>query len=70
MDKIEIYQEQLILNEKEASIHTLYNKFMQGFDASQFPSTSDMNEEGDYNILYAPGYEEFGLGDIVAQSSK
>ena len=40
---------------------------MQEFDGEGFISTSELNEDGNYHMLYAPGYENMGVGDIVAQ---
>ena len=49
------------------SISSLYDKMMQGFDGHVISVSSELNKDGNYPMLYAPGYEDMGVGDIVAQ---
>lgn len=55
------------LTEDRNDIHSLYDKMMQEFDGEGFISTSELNADGNYHMLYAPGYKDMGVGDIVAQ---
>ena len=55
------------LSDVRNDIHSLYEKMMQGFDGTCISMTSGLNEDGNYHMLYAPGYEDMGVGDIVAQ---
>lgn len=59
--------ESIQVKEDKNDIHTLYDKMMQDFDGKGFISTSELNQDGNYHMLYAPGYEDMGVGDIVAQ---
>lgn len=52
---------------EEENIQTLYNKVMQGFAGGVVDMAYDMSEEGYYHILNAPGYDEIGISEIVAQ---
>ena len=57
-----------LLNGGEINIQSLFNKMMQGFDRNGIAMTPKLNDEdGKYNMLYAPGYEDMGIGDVVAQ---
>ena len=58
--------EQLI--EDDNSLKSLYERMMQGFDGRGIAMSFELNEDGYYPILYAPGYKDMGVGDIVAQS--
>lgn len=55
------------LTEDRNDIHSLYDKMMQGFEGTGIVMTSELNEDGNYHMLYAPGYEDMGVGDIVAE---
>ena len=59
--------ESIQMKDDKNDIHTLYDKMMQGFDGKVFDATSELNEDGNYHMLYAPGYKEMGVGEIVAQ---
>lgn len=52
---------------KENSIDTLYNKVMQGYSGGVMDIATDVMKDGNYRVLYAPGYEEIGIADVVAQ---
>ena len=58
----------IFLNGDVNSIKSLYDKVMEGYDAHGIVITSEPMEEGFYHTLYAPGYDENGVGEIVAQS--
>ena len=55
------------LSDVRNDIYSLYEKMMQGFDGTCISMASGLNEDGNYHMLYAPGYEDMGVGDIVAQ---
>ena len=60
-------EESMLLDGDVKSIESLYNKVMEGFDAHSVVMTSESVEDGFYHTLYAPGYDEIGVGEIVAQ---
>ena len=49
------------------SIQSLYRKVMRGFDEGCLIMTAESEQNGYYHNLCAPGYEENGIGEIVAQ---
>lgn len=49
------------------NIILMYNKVMQGFEEVSDVISSDPMVDGYYQMLYAPGYDVIGVGDIVAQ---
>ena len=55
------------VKEDKNDIHSLYGTMMQGFDSKAFATTSELNEDCNFHMLYAPGYEDMGVADIVAQ---
>lgn len=57
-----------LLNIDENCIHSIYKKMMQDFDDNDVSMISKTMEDGFYHSLYAPGYEDMGVGDIVAQN--
>lgn len=62
-----IFRESRKLMKDNNSISSLYDKMMQGFDGHVISVSSELNKDGNYPMLYAPGYEDMGVGDIVAQ---
>ena len=52
---------------EEDNIQILYNKVMKGFASGGVDMAYDISEEGYYHILNAPGYDEIGISEIVAQ---
>ncbi len=64
---MKVSEESILLNGDEKSIKSLYDKVMDGFDAHSMVITSETMEDGFYHTLYAPGYDEIGVGEIVAQ---
>lgn len=65
---MKVGEESILLNGDAKSIQSLYDKVMEGFDGNSIVMTSEPMEDGFYHTLYAPGYDEIGVGDIVAQS--
>ena len=59
--------ESVQMKDDKNDIHSLYDKIMQGFNGKAFDTTSEVNEDGNYHVLYAPGYEEMGVAEVVAQ---
>ena len=57
------------VKENKNNIYSLYDKMMLVFDSKGFATTSELNEDGNYHILYAPGYGDMGIGDIAAAES-
>ena len=55
------------LIEDKSSIQFLYNKIMKGFEENRITSNLGVDENVNDHVLYAPGYEDMGVGDIVAQ---
>jgi len=55
------------VNSDEKKIQILYDDIMQSFEGTSVALTSDLMVDGYYQMLYAPGYEEIGVGEIVAQ---
>lgn len=52
---------------EDNDIQILYNRVMNGYSDS-FPNISSaFIDDSNSNLLYAPGYEEMGIGDVVAQ---
>lgn len=60
-------EEAILLNGDAKSIQSLYDKVMEGFDGNSITMTSEPMEDGFYHTLYAPGYDEIGVGEIVAR---
>ena len=60
-------KESILLNGDAKSIQSLYDKVMEGFDRNSMTMTSELMVDGSYHTLYAPGYDEFGVGEIVAR---
>jgi hypothetical protein len=60
-------EESILLNGDAKSIKALYDRVMEGFDAHSMVMASEPMEDEFYHTLYAPGYDENGVGEIVAQ---
>ena len=60
-------EESILLNGDAKSIHSLYDKVMEGFDRNSLTMVSEPMVDGAYHTLYAPGYDEIGVGAIVAR---
>lgn len=65
---MKVGEESILLNGDIKSIQSLYDKVMEGFDGNSMAMTSELMEDGFYHTLYAPGYDEIGVGEIVAKS--
>lgn len=65
---MKIGEDSILLNGDANNIKSLYDKMMVGFDAHSMVMTSEPMKDGFYHTLYAPGYDEIGIGEIVAQS--
>lgn len=48
-------------------MESMYKNVMQDFDPNHFSKSSDTLEDGLYYVLYAQGYDNMGIGDIVAE---
>ncbi len=53
-------EESILLNGDAKNIQTLYDKVMEVFDGNCITMTSEPIEDGFYQTLYAPGYDEIG----------
>lgn len=60
-------KDSILLNGDAKRIQSLYDKVMEGFDRNSMTMTSEPMVDGTYHTLYAPGYDEFGVGEIVAR---
>ena len=67
MSDIKVFGEAKQMFEDNSSIQSLYDKMMQGFNGKSIVLTPELNEDGICHTLYAPGYEDMGIGEIVAQ---
>lgn len=67
MNNRNLSEESILLNGDAKSIQSLFNKVMEGFDVYNMVMNSEPMEDGFYHTLYAPGYDENGVGEIVAQ---
>lgn len=50
------------------SIQSMYDKVMQGFVEDGVEIVFNNNELNCESALYAPGYEQIGVSDVVAKS--
>lgn len=64
---MKIDEESILLSGDVKYIKSLYNRIMEGYDMQSMEMPSESIEEGFYHTLYAPGYDENGIGEIVAQ---
>lgn len=48
-------------------IQSLYDKMMDGYSIEGVFPPSISSEDGYYHKLYAPGYEENGVAEVVAK---
>ena len=66
MNNIKVPNSKLVIKDNE-SIHSLYDKMMKGFDSKDYAITSELDGKSNYHVLYAPGNNYMGVGDIVAK---
>lgn len=52
---------------ENSDIQSLYDKMMEGYSKEGFFPLSTGSEDGYYHKLYAPGYEENGVAEVVAK---
>lgn len=64
---MKVGEKTMLVNGDAKSIKSLYDKVMEGFDAHSMAEISEPMVDGVYHTLYAPGYDEIGVGEIVAQ---
>lgn len=57
----------ILFDREENSIQSMYDKVMHGFEGVGGVFSSDPLIDGYFQMLYAPGYEEIGVGEIVAK---
>ena len=52
---------------ENSDIQSLYNKIMEGYSGENTDYSSAREVDGYYHKLYAPGYEENGVAEVVAK---
>jgi len=55
-------------NDDNQSIQSLYDKVMQGYVENDVEIVLNSQELNCESALYAPGYEQIGVSDVVAKS--